>query len=128
MDYPTPGRDEILIRPSDEVPFAIAFAIKAATEVDIYTAPPGESMAALAWWNARVLPQYTGLTFDYVREHWSLAQLKVVSSYVDAADVVESAALLPVEPDPVIPEDGAGFPVVDPPADGGGTRNWPVAR
>lgn len=127
MNYPTPARDSILISPSDEVPFSIAFAIKAATGVDIYTAPPGQSMSAMAWWNARVLPEYQGLTYDDVQT-WDLSMLKVVSRYDDAADVVAVASSLPVEPDLVIPEDGAGFPVVDPPADRAGTRDWPVAE
>ena len=124
MTYPTPGRDSITIPPSDEIAFQIAFLIKAETGVDIYTSSRAESLMAVAWWYARTRPEYKGITYDQVRG-WDLSMLNVVSRYTDAAAVVESASLLPVEPDLVIPEDGAGFPVVDPPADRAGDGDGP---
>jgi len=114
MNYPTPAPGSIVMPRVSEIPFRTAFAIKAATGVDLYSAGDGERIAAVAWWHARILPEYTGITFDYVAENWSLEQIKAVSRFADTDDVLESVALLPVEPDPVIPEDGIPFPVVDP--------------
>jgi len=112
-NYPTPKEDGITIPRLDTIPFATAFGIKAATGVDLYTADFGERMPAAAWWFARQLDEYRGITFDYVRENWSLAQIHAVNPYDDADSVLETVETLPVEPDPVIPEDGIGFPLVD---------------
>jgi len=109
---PKPGG--ITIPPTSEITFRTAFAIKAATGVDIYSRDTAGSMSAVAWWVARTMPEYQGITYDYVVDNWDLSHLNVVSRYDDADSVLESASVLPVEPDPVIPEDGAGFPVVDP--------------
>lgn len=113
MRFPQPRPDQIKIPVVNEVPFRAAFEIKAATGVDLYASDNGERIAAVTWWTARTLPEYQGITYDDVLE-WSLAQIKAVSRFDDADDVLESAALLPAEPDPVIPEDGASFPLVDP--------------
>lgn len=111
--YPQPGRGELVIPPVSEVPFRIAFAIKAATGVDLYADDLGMRIAAVAYWYARTLPQYQGLTFDDVLG-WSLEQIQPVSRFQDAQSVMDSAETIPAEPDPVIPEDGVAFPVVDP--------------
>lgn len=113
MKYPEPRPDEITIPVVNEVPFKTAFQIKAATGVDLYASDNGERIAAVTWWTVRTLPQYAGITYDDVLE-WSLTAVHAVSRFQDGDDVLEAASLLPVEPDPVIPEDGATFPVVNP--------------
>lgn len=114
--WPVPASEEIVVPRSEELTFAELDTIAEQTGVDVLAAPARQGMAAIIWFGAQQLPAWAGVPYEVVRT-WPVRVMRVVPRYEDTSSVLAAAAALPIEPDPVIPEDGAPFRPVHPAAD-----------